>query len=213
MSGTFGPLIITDDVDAAVLAMLKLWLPTYLTQAEQERTLGQGWLMRPKDSSYANVLDDDTFPDYVLPAVLVTTDGTTGDTERTAGAGLHAAWWNFVVTAIVRGPDEAGTKKVASLYAGSIRRLLLQKQSLGGFAGGMRWISELVTPVADTSDRGRNLAAGIGTFHVLVNEVVQDEAGPTQPDPEPDPHDYGDWPEVESVVVDVVTIPIETEGG
>jgi hypothetical protein len=204
----FGPLITTVDIDEAVLDTLKLWLPTYLTETERDKVIGHDWLADPK--SYASVLDDDTFPDFVLPAVLVTTSGTIGDTER-IGGGYHNAWWSFVVTAIVRGPDEAGSRKAASLYAASIRRLLLQKQSLGGFAGGMQWNSEVVSPVSDTSGSGRNLAAGIGDFSVLVTEVVQDMAGPVQPDPDPDPHDYGDWPPAQKVVLTVVANPIDTE--
>jgi hypothetical protein len=104
----FGPLITTVDIDEAVLDTLKLWLPTYLTETERDKVIGHDWLADPK--SYANVLDDDTFPDFVLPAVLVTTSGTIGDTER-IGGGYHNAWWSFVVTAIVRGPDEAGSRR------------------------------------------------------------------------------------------------------
>ena len=208
MTGIFGPLVTTVDVDGYVLDTIKLWLPTYLTQIEREKELGHGFLARPK--TYSNVLDDDTFPDYVLPAILVTTDGTSDDIERAPG-GVHNAFWHFVVTAIVRGPDEAGTRQAASLYAASIRRLLLQKRSLGGKASAVYWNSELISPVADTSDNGRNLAAGIGDYTVLVNRVVQSDAGPIQTDPEEDPHDYDDWPLAEIVDIEVAVNPIEHE--
>lgn len=210
--GIFGPLITTYDIDTRLLGGIKLWLPTYLTQTERERQLGQGWLARPK--TYANVLDDATFLDHVLPAVLVTTSGTVGDPER-VGGGLYNVWWHFAVTVILRGPDTEGSRKAASLYGATLRRLLLQKSSLRdangvAFAGGMEWNSEVVLPVDDTTDKGRNLACAIGDYNVLVEDVVQDMAGPVQPDPETDPHDYGEWPLADPVTVDVVAVPIDT---
>jgi hypothetical protein len=94
----WGTLLLETDLDRLVIARLRMWLPTYLSRAEDERDLANGLLARPVDGAYENTLEDDTFPDSRLPAVLVTTAQTEGNRE------------------------------IASVFGGCVRRILIQQQ-------------------------------------------------------------------------------------
>lgn len=183
----FGPLVIETDVDSAVVQTLRKWMPTYLAQAERERTLATRLLARPR--SYANTLDDDEFLDHSLPAVIVTTAQTQGNPAKD-GMGTYYAAWRVVVSAVVRGRTPPETRTVAALFGGCVRRILVQKPSLEGFAGDLKWVSSNLAGVADVSGNGRFLAAAVNEFVVYVDEVVA-LGGPHSPSPypEPDPND------------------------
>ncbi|MCU1500584.1 MAG: hypothetical protein JWM47_4537 [Acidimicrobiales bacterium] len=197
---TFGPLIVETDVDLAVVATLRRWLPTYLTRAEGERAdaLDGATFARPEPGSYSNTLEDDEFLDHQLPAIIVTT-ANLQDTETT-GDGDYLAGWRVVVSAVVRGETAPQTRAIAAVFAGSVRRVLTQQPTLGGFAAGVDWVpGGGVAPVADTTDKGRYLAAGINHFDVYVDDVLSTRGGPLEPDE--DPYDT-------PVVVDTVTVDV-----
>jgi hypothetical protein len=189
VSDFWGPLIVETDVDAAVINTLRLWLPMYLSQIERERELTPRLIARPEPDQYQNVLEDDTFPDVALPAVLVTT-AQPSDVAMD-GDGVWSAAWRVRVSVVVRGRTAPETRAVAALFKGAVTRVMLHQSSLGGFAAGV----ELqpgggVAPIADETDKGRYLASGMGDFLVFTHDVVQSGVGPETPSdpyPEPDP--------------------------
>lgn len=210
----FGPLLLNVDIDDAVLATLKLWLPTYLRQQEIERDKSVGFFNRPKDESYANTLDDDEFPDHWLPAIIVTSAHTEGDPQKDGDGNYYAAW-NVVVSAIVRGRTPPETRWVASQFEGAVRRTLVHQGV--SIDGELRWTGSNVAPVRDPTNAGRYLAAGMSTFVVYADKVVQEGMGPYVPDDDegpyvpPDPTDpdgtYEPPATVDRVLVDVVGRP------
>jgi len=205
----FGPLITAVDVDAKVIDLLQTWLPTYLRQLERERptVITEGLFDLPKDDNYANVLDDDEFPDHRLPAILVTS-AETADPPTKNGDGIYTAGWTVTISSVVRGRTPAETRWIASMFEGSVRRLMVHHPP--PFDGEVRWIGSNTAAVADPSGAGRYLAAGMGQYVVYIDKVVQEGVGPIGPGPyDPgDPDDpmtpYDPPVTVGSVSIDVV---------
>jgi hypothetical protein len=198
----FGPLLIATDIDDAAIATLQAWMATYLGQVEIERGLAPGSLPRPVDSSYANTLSDDEFPDHMLPAVLVTTAHTEGSPTIMA-AGFYNATWRLTVSCVVRGRTPSETRANAALLEGSVRRVIAQQGSLG-IAARSKWVATSVAPVLDRSRAGRHLAAGICEFDVATERVVQRGLGPDSPAPDPSPVYYP--------LAEVVAVSTEVDG-
>jgi hypothetical protein len=213
-SADFGPLIHPVAVDRAVIASLMKWLPTYLAQTERREGLASRFLARPK--SYANVFDEDneqSFADRNLPTVLVTTSQA-DDVEQSDDFYYHA-WWRASVSALIRGRHPGDARLNASLYIASIRDLLTDKQSLDGFANGVRWMpGERVRPVEVPSNDRRHLAAGMGEFLLYVPRVGRAYGGPADPEPQSDPDAvYEPPPTVQVVTVGVLgETPNSSEG-
>jgi len=204
----FGPLVVATDVDAAVIATLQEWLPAYLGQVEVERGKTPGFLPRPALGSYANTLTSGEFLDHDLPALLVTTASASDPTVNADSC--YRISWRLAISAIVRGRTAPETRETASLYEGSLRRVLVQKQMLGGLAGGVRWLTSSVAPVTDMTGAGRYLAAGMSTYTVFVDDVVREGGGPTTADGGPGTADgpYSPLATVVSVTTDVEATPI-----
>jgi hypothetical protein len=209
----WGQIVVETDVDREVIAPLMLWMPTYLRQLERERDLDPYLLARPRLESYHNSLEDLSFPDARLPAIVVTTAQIEGEPEPTI-AGLDDAYTaEFLVrvSAVVRGRTPPETRELAALYSGCARRILVNQ---GTALGKARWLGSLVTPLPDTTDTGRYLAAGVTRWSVMVDEV-QSGDGPVIPEPidpqypPPDPEGNPDEPydplaEVRAVTTQIV---------
>lgn len=206
----FGPLIVETDVDGAVIGTLKLWLPTYLAQAERDRGLASRTLARPKPESYANTLEDDEFLDHRLPAILVTTASAPAFT-RMAG-GVYEAIWTVAVSSVVRGDYPSITREIASVFNGCVRLCLTQQGHLDDFANGVRAVSSNLARVSDSTDQGRFLAVGVSAFQVRTENVMDDDLGPVVPGgpyDDPDPAEDPDTPYEPLVNVSSVTTTIE----
>lgn len=189
----FGPLVITTDVDEAVVGTLRLWLPRYLSHFERERSIPVGSLPRPSSGSFHTVTDSDQLLDQWLPAILVTT--ARGEAQIEAwGDGYISAGFQVTISAIVRGRDDEEARKNAARYEGCIRRIMVHQPDLGGFAGGVQPMSVgLVQPVEDELDQNRYLAVGQSSYLVMVDKTVQGAVGPfggpgpyDPPDEDPD---------------------------
>jgi hypothetical protein len=195
---TWGSNLIETDIDRLVLVQLRIWLPDYLTRVERERDLPGGLLARPMAESFQNVLEDDEFPDGRLPAILATT-ARAEDVDKTlddAGDVRYAAAFRCQVSVVVRGRTPAETREVAAIFSSCVRRILVHQQLDLPGGGEVHWApGGGIAPVADQSDQGRFLAAGVNHFAVFADEVVSG-TGPVQPsddNPYPDPTPGGDY--------------------
>jgi hypothetical protein len=207
----WGPCTIETDCDQAVLATLALWFPTYLSRFEDERQLDRNTFTRPDPrASYDSALEDETFPDAKLPAIVVTTAQMTAPPEKD-GDGFLYAGWRVGLTCVVRGRTPRESRFVAAAFAGCARRIMLDRPDLGGFAGGVRLTGGRVARVRDATDKGRYLAAGMSEFTVYVDEVLREGGGPVEADPYvlPDPAAPGYDPDAPydalATVADVTT--------
>lgn len=209
----FGPLLLNTDIDAAIIARLKQWFPTYLKHYEEERDLTVGKLQRPKDESFASTLEDDEFPDHILPAILVTSASTEGEPQKDADLNYYASW-NVVVSCIVRGRTPIEAREIAAGFEGCARQILVQQPL--GLDGEIRWTGCNVARVRDQTPGGnRFLAAGISTFLVYADKVVQEGAGPFIPDPDaPGPYTPPGPSEDDTYEspVQVTRVPVEISG-
>jgi hypothetical protein len=209
----WGTVVVETDVDREVIRPLMMWMPTYLAQLERERTMLPHLLARPKLESYQNSLEDLSFPDAMLPAIVVTTAQTDGEPEPTIVGVDDAYSANFLVrvAAVVRGRTPPETRELAALFSGCVRRVLVNQ---GTVLGKARWLGSLVTPVPDTTDKGRYLAAGVSRWSVWVDEAISGD-GPVIPEPgdppypPPDPMNNPDDPfdplaEVRTVTTDII---------
>jgi hypothetical protein len=216
----FGHLLTETDVDAAVLKELKFWLPTYLSQLEREREMENRSFARPKPGSFQSTLEDDTFPDGKLPAIVATT-ALTEETHREGTS--YSVDWRVVVSAIVRGRTPPECRALASMYGATVRRVLVQQAQLRAgteepVANGIRWIRSRVVPVPDVTDKGRYLAAGVNEFFVYTDDSLDAGVGPLFPEPVyTDPDDPDEPPDpgtsVGGVTIDIEGVPVtETPG-
>jgi hypothetical protein len=174
----FGPLAIGTDVDDALLATLKTWMPTYLRQFHDERDLA---FHPAKPRTYANTFEGAEFLDHQLPAIVCTTASLTA-TRGGPNIPYQGAWQSLVAV-VVRGKQPAATRYLAAMYGGSVARCLLQK---GGGAGGvcndLHLVSARYEQVADATGQGRWLLAAVHQLAVFTDEIVQPWCGPDVPD-------------------------------
>lgn len=208
----WGVCVIETDVDRALIATLREWLPTYLKQLELERddVLQGKKLARPKPGSFQNVLDDDEFPEGGLPAVLVTTSRM-DEVQAWPNLNSYGATWVTRVSVVVRGQTGAATREIAALFAGAVRRIL--KDQPLPIEARVHLVGGSVAPVADVTEAKRYLAAGVSEFRVEMDDVL-DGDGPVSPTPDdpqyPDPHANPDEPFDPLAVVRGVTTTITT---
>lgn len=192
----FGPLVITSDVDKAVIDTLRLWLPTYLSQLERERDIPVGSMPRPSAGSFHTVSAPEQLLDQWLPSVLVTTARGESAVESW-GDGFISAGFQVAVSCVTKGRTDEEARVNASRYEGCLRRIMVQQPSLGSFAGGVQPMSVgQVAPVEDEQEQNRYLAVGMSTYLVMVDKTVQGETGPFMgPGPyEPTDPDIPDTP-------------------
>jgi hypothetical protein len=206
-SADFGTMLVETDMDRLVLDQLKLWLPTYLARAESERGLPNRLLARPQSGSFQNALEDDTFPEGRLPGVIVTT-ARSNDIAKNQNGYMGA--YRCLVSGVVRGRSGQEARELASVWGGTIRRIL-HHQQLADFEGEIRLTGHRVTPVLDGSGDNRWLAAGQNTFTIFADHVLGGDGplmpgGPYHdPDPSGDPDaPYDPLAEVNEVSVDIV---------
>lgn len=173
----WGPLVIATDVDDAILAVLRQWLPTYLVQGAKERDLDYK-LAEPR--TYSNVLESDEFLDHQIPAILV----TTADTAKVKGGpnSKYEATWKVTVSCIVRGRKGTESRFNAAIAEGAARRVMIQKaRTNDGPLNDIDWVSARVAPISDATGKGRYLAAGIATYNVSTDYAAQGFGGPDIP--------------------------------
>jgi hypothetical protein len=197
MGDLFGPIVTGVDVEAAVEATIKMWMPTYL--AEVAHQAGRARDDLKSFVTYLPMTDLMWWNDTGVPACLIVAPGTIEEPRRRSPA--YDAAWSVTVTAIVSAPDTRATYALAGIYAAALRALILQHPSLGGFASSVNWISERYDPLE--AQASRSLGAGSVQFAVYVDDVTSwRSAGPVTPlvDTTMDP---GDLPTAQTVVTDL----------
>jgi hypothetical protein len=197
--GIFGPLVVSVDVDDAVLDVCRTWMRTHLRRLAKERGIE---LEVPKE--WAIALTDAELLDHRLPAVVSeTAQMDTAPRSIQGGTGrFYSAAWRVALSVTVRGRDAQETRRTASLYEGVLRRLMLQH----GHEKPLDWIhftGMTLGQVPGDQRNGRYLLKGTSNFLVRSDEIVDPTVGPNVPDLE----DYI-GPVVKTVDVDVIKEPL-----
>jgi hypothetical protein len=173
----WGPLIIGTDVDDAMISSLKTWMPTYLKHFHDERGLP---FVPARPRTYANTFADQEFLDHQLPAIIVvtaTTIATRGGPNK-----AYEGTWRCDIATIVRGKRPPATRFLASLYEGVVRQAVLNQARTTDVLQDVHYTGMRYEQVSDASGSGRYLLAGVSSFNVYTDKIVEANAGPDIPD-------------------------------
>jgi hypothetical protein len=193
MTSVFGVSADPAQLEAAVVAQLREWLPTYLNRRGEQ--LGEK-LAKPK--SFGTVSDYSRFPEQALPSIIVESPGQVSGTVEQNGEGLLSATFSISVFTTVQGPDAKATRDLALHYWWPVIGSLMQHKKL---ADGI-WVSEYVDSGFAGADLGqrRTRIATEHVFYVVLEDFLNVGEGPSAPIPEETDEEY---PTVESTSVNV----------
>lgn len=193
----FGTIISADQLEDAAVTTLESWFKTYSREFELQAGLPQDALPLPRSYTITEEVDRDSADQ--LPAVVVISPGLTGQ-PRQEGDGSFRATWALAVGIFVSARTRRDTSRLVRQYGAIIRAIMLQKQSLGGFADGTRWTDESYDDTFGFVDR-QSISAGQVIFQVEVVDVTSRWAGPVAPTaPDPVTQPGSDWPLADTVV-------------
>ncbi|HUB99247.1 MAG TPA: hypothetical protein VMS11_05430 [Solirubrobacterales bacterium] len=193
----FGPFVLDEEVQAAIVDTVTTWMPTYLARIERKLELEAESLPLPASYALADHGALADIPDEQLPCVAVLCPMSGEKPPRQDSYGNNVVSYLLNLTAIVTGADQAAADLLASRYRKALELILVQQPSLGGLTEGVifKGWRELALEPAEP----RDVAARIAVFEVLVPNAVQAGAGLKAPRDEP--YEQAEWPTVEEVDV------------
>jgi hypothetical protein len=207
MTDIFQQIKIAEDLEEAARLTLRDWFPVYLREIEVQspaepdpRHIPSDSLPMPNSFLTAEKLDKEAADQ--LPAVVVVSPGLSGKNPKQEGDGSFRCFFNIGVGVFVESNDRPHTKRLVRLYTAIARSIMLQKQSLGGYANGTTWLDESYDDNFSFTDR-QTIGVGQVVLEVEVAGVVNRYGGPAVyggPPPAPDPvtQPGATWPEVET---------------
>lgn len=188
MTSTFGPIIDGTDVEEALLDHLRLWAPTHVAEARRQRDPGETlWPNGIEDVRSFTVVHAaaEKWPEDQLPMYLAYSPGI-GAKPYVDGEGKMTAPYSVVLTAIASGVDIDDTKMLARVYSSAAKQAILQHPDLGGFALATDFITEENFPVTRGVEAERSLMAVACAYTIVVENVMDTEAGIDKPAEDPD---------------------------
>ncbi|HEY1437363.1 MAG TPA: hypothetical protein VGG82_07660 [Casimicrobiaceae bacterium] len=175
--GTLGPVVLSTDVDLALIAALQKWAPTYLRPMSQKVPTSKAM---PLPRTYTNTVENYEWLDHQLPAIVVETS------SAIAAVGgpntFYRVDWRTAVSVIVRGRRPQETRRLASIFMGAVTLCVVQKGRTPDVIDDLRYLSMTLGPVPDATDRTRYLAGATAVFTTMTNVAVQGSGGPEIPD-------------------------------
>lgn len=178
---TYGSLVLIPEVEDSLEATLKEWIPYYA--AYVSRKAGKpGFLPDPK--SYVATSDFDHFPEEKCPAVLL----ECGEIMNPIADGRreYRATFPLRVGIFVESKNRDATERLAKLYEGAIRQLILHRGSLGHKGWATIWKATKINPeVANRSQR--TIASAEIHFSTEVRGAAQRLGGPVSTEGLPNP--------------------------
>jgi hypothetical protein len=196
-----GTLITDDQVEDAVIATLRLWLPTYMSEVERQLGLDPAYYQRPPgDASYVVHSDFDKWPEEMLPLVIVVSPGIDDDPPKD-GNRRYRASFQIGTICVVSSITQEETRRYAQRMGAALRAALIQKQSLGqafeGRVRGVTWHGSRNNELQ--SDSERTIWANRQLFTVEVGDILGGAAGPSTPEPDPNTPPPGGPVDVDTV--------------
>lgn len=172
----WGPLVGPVNVEEAVIATLREWMPAYLRRLEELNSLPARSLGRPPTpESYHGGLDWESQQQDTLPEVIVLCNPV-GEPERMSSAIVQS--FLVQVGCVVEGtvsPEEQTARKMAGLWAAA-SMLLVHHADLGAFKAEDTIL--VAAPKVEMLDsENRRFAVGVTGFHVFA-QVLDPNAGP-----------------------------------
>jgi hypothetical protein len=186
----FGSLRGTPDVEFAVLNTLETWLPVMLRVLERRHSLPAGTLREPPGrSSYIGGTDLTSWREDICPMVIAVVNPT-GQTEHNSAG--YGQWYEVEVGTIHIEASEDEARVMAGHVGTAVMASLAQHGSLGGLATRTNLISAATVELPDPDERVVSRSRSM--FHVFIDGLVDDTAGPNTPTP-PDSPQYGGDPD------------------
>lgn len=190
----FGLIITDDQVEDAILATLRKWLPTYLSEVERQVGLTAGYYQRPVESSYTARTDFDNWPEDMIPAIVAITIGLDDEPPKDGG-GHYRGQFAVGVSAIAESTDRVSTRRFAYRLGAAVRAALVQHASLdlalGGNVRGVKLVAGRNNELPTEADR--TIWASRQVFIVEVGNFVSEAGLPANFDPLPD--STAPWPD------------------
>jgi hypothetical protein len=201
----FEAIKIADDLETKTLETLEAWFKTYSREVELQQSIDEDSLPLPRSFITAERLDRESADQ--LPAIVVVSPGLSGKTPKQEGDGTFRCFFHIAIGVFVSSNSRANTKRLVRLYTAIARTIILQKQSLGGYADGTTWLDESYDDNFGFTDE-QTMGAGQVVFEVEVAGVVNRRGGPAVPFeppplPDPDTQPGSDWPTVDTVTATI----------
>jgi hypothetical protein len=205
----FGPLRGNADVEFAVLNTIETWLPTMLRVLERRHELPAGLLREPPGrNSYVGGLDFESTQADICPMVIVVVNPT-GTAERNSAS--YGQWFEVEVGTIHIEDTEDEARVMAGHVGTAVMSAVLQHGSLGGLATRTELVSAPVVEFVDPDKR--HFSRSRTTFHIFVDGLANESAGPSTPTPPDSPQHPADpdgpWTDFPTVVSTPVTLVAE----
>lgn len=204
MSDIFEAIKLADDLEQFVIRTLEDWFPVYIREVELTHDVyfPQDSLPLPRAYLTSDRVEKEAADQ--LPAIVVVNPGLSGKPPKQEGDGSFRAFFNVGVGVFVSSFDRTETKRLVRTYTAIVRTIMLQKQSLSGFADGTTWLDESYDDNFNFVDN-QTIGAGQCVFEIEVAGVVNRYGGPAAfggptPEPDPDTQPGALWPEVTSVI-------------
>lgn len=198
----FKNILVASQIEEATLNQLQVWTPTYLR--EVERQLGIALEQIPRPALYSNRNSFDYEPGERFPKVIAISPGL-ADTPIADGGGIYRATWRLGIGVALGATTEPVGNMWAKCYAAAIRKIMIDKPSLGGIAVATRWEDEVYEDLAIPDPNMLFKSASV-FFSVDCNNVSTKWSGPENPDEDP----YA-WGRVEHVIIDLEKVAVDAE--
>ena len=192
----FDAIKVAGDLERATLETLEAWWPVYSREltlqsppAPDPDNIPDDALPQPKAWLTVDQLDREAAD--ALPCIVCVSPGLSGRTPpKQEGDGSFRVNFSIGIGVFVGANDRKDTLRLVRLYTAIARTIMLQKQSLGGFAAGTTWIDESYDDNFPFTD-DQTISAGQVVFEVEVDGVVNRFGGPSTgaiiPTATPDP--------------------------
>jgi hypothetical protein len=163
------------DIEDAVLALLREWLPRYLAAAEQQHELAPGSTPPPKGWAITGRDLQKLLTDQ-LPCVILLAAGI-GQAPRREGTGVLAATWGVDIGVVFNAAWGRESRRRAQLYARAVQVALQQRPLYAlGQPCKVDWRGEVYDEL-DFAD-SRSYSASVTSFNVYCREVATTDGGP-----------------------------------
>lgn len=184
----YGNTVDADDIHTTITEFIEKWAPSYVAEMGARKGFARDEI--PAFASYTNVEEMDKWPEDQLPAVVTFIPGTDAE-PYLEGDGSYSAEWMVGIGVIASSLDRSATKKLLTAYLLAIRGMFVQHASIDGLAESTTWMGESYDELS--FDSARTIQAGIVSFRIKINNVINSAAGlsSTPEDPVIDPGNYG----------------------
>jgi hypothetical protein len=196
----FERMFVATDLERGMAETLALWYPTYTEELRLQRGMPNALALPRSITNRDDVLK---YPEDQLPAIIVASTGLAPFDPMEEGDGTIRAWWELGIGIVASAATEKDTELVTKMHGTIVRTIMLQQGTATRVCSGIRWIDESYDDIA-VEEQERSLGASVLSFYVLIDDVVNRWAGPTEPPGTPG----AQWPTADTIIIDIELIPL-----